>query len=71
MANEPDTSREGDKWLDWKRAVEEVDETRAVQRLPVQGQTAASKTVLSELLSPLKHLRPAEVPLALLLRNEG
>jgi hypothetical protein len=25
LANEPDTRREGDKWLDWKRAVEEVE----------------------------------------------
>jgi hypothetical protein len=25
LANEPDTSRKGDKWLDWKRAVEEVE----------------------------------------------
>ena len=24
-ASEPDTRREGDKWLDWKRAVEEVE----------------------------------------------
>jgi hypothetical protein len=24
LANEPDTSRQGDKWLDWERAVDEV-----------------------------------------------
>ena len=33
VANEPDTSREGDKWLDWKRAVEAVEEEIKAQQL--------------------------------------
>ena len=35
LANEPDTSREGDKWLDWKRAVEEVEVSIAAEEAVV------------------------------------
>lgn len=53
-----------------QRTAEEVDDARALQRLPIEGHTSASRTMLSELLAPLAHLRPAEVPLALLLADE-
>ena len=35
LANEPDTSRDGDKWLDWKRAVEEVEVSIAAEEAVV------------------------------------
>jgi len=53
-----------------QRMAEAVDYERAARALPVEGRASTSQTLLSELMSPLTHLRPAGVPLALLLRGE-
>lgn len=48
---------------------EEVDDERALRRLPIEAYTSdQAPTLLSQLLAPLASLRPPEVPVAVLVR---